>query len=84
MTTKINIGDLVIDHSDKDSPINIGYICSLFKDNTWYTKRNKTTYQIYWLQPDPGYGDFYTLSNFKNNLKNGDWEILSVKKDDDT
>jgi hypothetical protein len=80
MDTKLNIGDLVIDHSEKDEGItSIGYIRYIHKSRKKdLPKQYRTTYQVYWLNPDPCLGDCFIIKDVEGWVKEGIWQIIPV------
>ena len=82
MIKKPNLGDLVLDYSEKDIE-NVGYIYDIDVDKSY--SRNvlyKTLYGVYWLNPDPAQGDYYSLEEINKWIADGTWKYLPVKKNE--
>jgi hypothetical protein len=81
MEIKLNIGDLVIDTSEQQEMniTSIGYIRHISKSRKKdLPKEYRTTYQVYWLNPDPGLGDCYIMRDIESWVKQGIWQIIPV------
>lgn len=82
MIKKPNLGDLVLDYSEKGVE-NLGYIYDIDVDKNY--RRNviyKTLYGVYWLNPDPAQGDYYSLEEINKWITDGTWKYLPVKKNE--
>jgi hypothetical protein len=82
MTKKPNLGDLILDYSEKDIE-NIGYIYDIHTDKS-YSKSvpYRTMYGIFWLNPEPAPGDYYTLTEINKWIADGTWKYMPVKKNE--
>lgn len=80
MINKINLGDLILDYSEKGVE-NLGYIFDVHTDKQ-YSKNidYRTMYGIFWLNPDPGAGDYYTLTEINKWIADGTFKYLPVIK----
>ena len=80
MEIKINIADLVIDTSEKEQNItSIGYVRHIHKSRKKdLPKEYRTTYQVYWLNPDPCLGDCFIIKDVEGWVKEGIWQIIPV------
>jgi hypothetical protein len=77
---KVECGDLVFDYSE-DNIVNVGYICTVHTDKSYpKTVSYRTMYQVYWLQPDPAYGDFFTMQEIKSYVSSGIWKLNKINK----
>ena len=82
MIKKPNLGDLVLDYSEKGVE-NLGYIYDIDVDKNY--SRNviyKTLYGVFWLNPDPAQGDYYSLEEINKWITDGTWKYLPVKKNE--
>lgn len=79
MIKKLNLGDLVLDYSE-DGIENLGYIYDVDIDNHYSTTSYKTLYGVFWLNPDPAQGDYYSLNEINKWIADGTWKYLPVKK----
>lgn len=80
MIKKPNLGDLVLDYSEKGVE-SVGYIYDIDVDKNY--RRNvlyKTLYGVYWLNPNPAQGDYYSLEEINKWITDGTWKYLPVKK----
>lgn len=80
MIKKPNLGDLVLDYSEKGIE-NVGYIYDIHTD-TQYSKNvsYRTMYGVFWLNPDPAPGDYYTLDEINKWIADGTFKYIPVKK----
>lgn len=80
MLKKINHGDLIIDYSEKDI-VNVGYIFNIHTDEKISSKVSyKIMYQVFWLQPNPSEGDYFTLTEINKWIADGTWKYIPVRK----
>lgn len=82
MIKKLNLGDLILDYSE-DGIESVGYIHDINVDNEY--SRNvtyKTLYGIFWLNPNPGTGDYYSLNEINKWISDGTWKYMPVKKNE--
>ena len=80
MIKKPNLGDLILDYSEKDIE-NVGYIYDIDVDKNY--SRNvlyKTLYGVFWLNPNPAQGDYYSLEEINKWIADGTWKYFSVRK----
>ena len=80
---KVQIGDLVIDTSEKEEMgiTSIGYINRIIKTRSKsIPKDDRISYQVYWLNPDPGDGDCYVERHIDQFILEGVWQIYPVVK----
>jgi hypothetical protein len=80
MIKKPNLGDLVLDYSEKGIE-SIGYIHHIDVDTKY--SRNvvyKTLYGVFWLNPNPAQGDYYSLEEINKWIADGTWQYLPIKK----
>ena len=78
MIKKINLGDLILDYSEEGVE-NVGYVYDINVDNEY--SRN-ITYGIFWLNPNPGTGDYYSIKEINKWITDGTWKYLPVRKDE--
>lgn len=82
MIKKLNLGDLILDYSEKDIE-NVGYIYDINIDNQYRRRISyKTLYGVFWLNPNPAQGDYYTLEEINKWIADGTWKYLPVKKNE--
>jgi hypothetical protein len=80
MIKKPNLGDLVLDYSEKGVE-SIGYIYSIDIDKNYSRNASyKTLYGVFWLNPNPAQGDYYSLEEINKWIADGTWKYLPVKK----
>lgn len=81
MSHKLNTGDLILDYSEPNVE-NVGYIFDINIDEEYKrSSPHRTLYGVYWLQPNPGPGDYYNLTDFNRWIERGVWKILQVKNE---
>lgn len=84
MIKKINLGDLILDYSEKGIE-SIGYIHDINIDkNVAKTVSHRTMYGIFWLNPSPAAGDYYTLEDLNKWVSDGTWKYIPVIKSKST
>jgi len=80
MIKKMNIGDLILDYSQEGIE-SIGYINGIDTDKKLAKHiEYRTLYRVFWLNPEPGEGDAYTLKDINKWIADGTWKYLPVKK----
>lgn len=80
MIKKPNLGDLVLDYSEKDIE-NVGYIYDIDVDKNYSRNvRYRTLYGVFWLKPDPAQGDYYSIEEINKWITDGTWKYFSVRK----
>ena len=80
MIKKLNLGDLILDYSEKDVE-NIGYVYDINTDKKLSTKvEHRTMYGIFWLNPNPAPGDYYALNEINKWIADGTWKYIPVNK----
>ena len=84
MIKKINLGDLILDYSEKGIE-SIGYIHDINIDKkTPKTVSHRIMYGVYWLSPDQNAGDYYTLEELNKWVSDGTWKYIPVIKSKST
>ena len=80
MIKKLNLGDLILDYSE-DGIESIGYINGIDTDKKLAKHiEYRTLYRVFWLNPNQGEGDAFTLSDINKWIADGTWKYMPVQK----